>query len=411
MFENIYGFNKVKDELITMIDWFINRDEYKKLDVVIPKGIILYGPPGCGKTLFMKEIKNKYGSNVRIVNGDSKRPIEEIGDAFDTSVKIDFEIILIDELDLLLRDDNRLVRKLQTCMDGLNMYDNVLVIATANKLHEINDPLLRPGRFDRTLSLGRPSKNDRYEILKNLLSKKDINLSDMDIKFLTDLVNGSSCADIVALINDSILRNNGKQLSLEMIEKSYNLSFSAIPFCKGQKMNEYVAMHEAGHALIIYKNKDYYMFYRACIDNEDGSRGKCKVFEVDENDSSLEKEIADIEIKIGGYLANKIVNNYIDSGSGLDLTGAVFHERVLVNSLGYKGINHVLRRYEEHSRNETERTCYKNEVIVRRDLKKIVKRVSIYIRKNKTKLIHISNLLQEKGIVDRFEFEEIMKGA
>lgn len=408
MFEKIYGYKNVKEELATMIDWFINRDKYKKMDVVIPKGIILYGPPGCGKTLFMKEIKNRYGKNVYIINGDSQRPIEEIDKAFDASLELDFEIILIDELDLLLRDDHILVRKLQTSMDGLKIYDNVLVIATANRIREINDPLLRPGRFDRSLFLNQPSKKDRHEILKNILDNKNITLSEMDMKFLAELFYGLSCAEILAVINDCILRNSDKKITLEMIEQSFNNTNEDNEFIEGQRLNKYIATHEAGHALLIYKNKDFFTFYRARVGHGNNIGGFCRSFEIDEDDSSIEKSVAQIEIKLGGYLANKIINHYTDGGSSDDLTRAVYLERCLVNTMGQKGIKYVLRKYDEHARNETEQTCSRNEKIIRRELRRIERRVSKYIRENKEKIIEVANLLQEKGIVDRFEFERIM---
>jgi len=375
---------------------------------VLPKGVILYGPPGCGKTLFMKEIKSMYESNVWVIDGGSERPIEEIDEAFKKSIDMDYEIILIDELNLLLKDERMLVRKLQTCMDGLDTYDNVLIIATANNLSDISEPLLRPGRFDRSLHLSRPSGKDRREILINSLEKNKIAFSDIDLRFLSKLTVGSSCADIIALINDCVLRNKGKDITMEMIEQSYNKSFSDDGFIKGEISNKYTAMHEAGHALLVNKNKEYFLFYRASIERSDGRGGKCTFFGVDEKNNSMDKKVANIEIGVAGYLANRIIYKHRDAGAIRDLRDAVYDEFCLVNAYGYKGIEHVFRDYNVHERNETERTCYKNEVIARRELQKIVKRVSRYIKSNKKKLIALSSILEEKGVLDRFDLEKIM---
>ena len=170
-------------------------------------------------------------------------------------------------------------------------------------------------------------------------------------------------------------------------------------------------MHEAGHALLAYKHRKYFSFYRATIQMNIRIGGLCKLFEGEEYNSSLEKEIAVIEIKLAGYLANKIIYNYMDSGSSNDLQEAVFLERRLINSLGYKGINRTLRRFEPHVRNETAQSCYKNERICRRELKKAEKRVVKYIKDNKKMLFAIASKLEAKGSITRKEFNEIVKCA
>lgn len=413
MFENIYCYNKVKKEFEELFDWLMNREEYKKLNVVVPKGVILYGPPGSGKTLFMKEIMNNFPNNVYVINGDSEKPMKEVTIAFNKSKEVDFLIILIDELDLLLDHDMHLSRLLQTYMDGLTNYNNTLVIATANILGKINDPLLRRGRFDKHIPLCIPKRDERYDFLKIAFAKRNVNISDDDVNYLSNIMTEVSYAEMISIINDAILRNKSIDITTESIEDSYYISYygERFEFDKKNNNSKYVAMHEAGHALLAYKHRKYFSFYRATIQMNIRIGGLCKLFEGEEYNSSLEKEIAVIEIKLAGYLANKIIYNYMDSGSSNDLQEAVFLERRLINSLGYKGINRTLRRFEPHVRNETAQSCYKNERICRRELKKAEKRVVKYIKDNKKMLFAIASKLEAKGSITRKEFNEIVKCA
>ena len=247
MFEKIYGYESQKREIEEVINWFIDRKKYQKEGITVPKGVILHGAPGCGKTLFMKEISEKYADMVVSIDGVSEQLNEEVEKAFE-SIPENGRIVLIDELDLLLDKDSHLTRVLQTKMDGLMSNGNVLVIATANRLHDINDALLRAGRFDRDLKMGHPDLNDKMEILNNSLLKYKVRLQDCDIKYLATIMTNVSCAEIVSIVNDAMLRNNGQTITSVMIEDSYYRSYYGEEFKKkDNSVAKYIAMHEAGH--------------------------------------------------------------------------------------------------------------------------------------------------------------------
>lgn len=417
MFEKIYGYQKVKEEVERVIDWFVNRDKYKDLNVTIPKGFIFYGFPGCGKTLFLKGIKEKYQSHVVVLDGGDNSDdfdssfdvVKEIDKVFDQASKMDYGIILIDELDLLLDGRKHYIRELQTHMDGIESYDNVMVIAASNSISDFYDSLLRPGRFDRKIKVERPNKKDRHEILRNTFKVKNINISEEDINYLADILDTLTCAEIVAIINDAVLRNFGKNITTELIEESYHNYYYGSHLYEEEDIKEkkFVALHEAGHALLVNKHRNYFNFYKATIKRNGDSRGMCKVYEVDENDQSLLKYVANNEIKLAGYIANKIIYNHMESGASEDLKDAIYNERVLVNSMGYKGIKYTLRQYVEGTRNETDSNCHRNELVTAREIRKLERSVTKYIKSNKELLMELANKLEENGTLSRKEFEEI----
>ena len=158
MFEKIAGYEVVKEELIRIRDWFLNKDILNNENIRLPKGILFHGTPGNGKTLFIKEYANSFNVPIINIEGNNENTAKEIHDSFTKSKEYDLSIILIDEIDNLIGSNENNERALKAELDGVNSNKKVLVLATTNSIFKLSEPLLRSGRFDRVIAISRPDK-------------------------------------------------------------------------------------------------------------------------------------------------------------------------------------------------------------------------------------------------------------
>ena len=160
--EKIAGHQKQKEELIQVVNWFKQYKYWQNKGVSIPKGIVLYGPPGNGKTLIIKEIINYSGVPAFIFKGEMTNVKWGIEKTFEDAKKKGQAIIVFDELNLLLANEERVTKILQDNLDGIKASDGILVIAATNHIHELPFPLLRNGRFDTIIHVPNPTTDEAF---------------------------------------------------------------------------------------------------------------------------------------------------------------------------------------------------------------------------------------------------------
>ena len=204
-FDNVYGYESVKRRLLKLKSWYDKRNEYVSSGVELPRGLLLYGSAGCGKSLIAGEFARFIDPSPTIIT--SKK---DMAKQFELAKKESKEkgivkAVMIDELDLIVNDDSDIIRILQSEIDGFSKECRVFPIATANNLDSIPDSLLRSGRFDYRLDIGYPGKGDRAIILKRFFDKYGIPLDEIDFDYLASITAEASCADLKLLDRKSVV--------------------------------------------------------------------------------------------------------------------------------------------------------------------------------------------------------------
>lgn len=406
---NVAGRKSVKDELRLIFNWFKNRKNFENENVIVPKGILFCGSPGTGKTYVMKEFAKMFDLPIIEIDGSSMIANQSIDHAFDEARNLGEAIIFIDELGLLIDKDRHAIRSLQVNMDGYKERGDIIVLATTNSLPNIPEPLLRRGRFDRIISFDHPSKEDIEPLFRFYINKIGAK-SYVDYDYIKNYVVSLSCSDIVAIVNDAYLRSDGGSITTETLEKSYNaivLEEYNDTIIEDENQRNYCAVHEASHCVMMYKYDDYHKLYRASImKNADKGGHVMSTFNGFENEPIL---LAQIDICIAGAIGTRVIFKEADAGCFRDINVAHRTLSVLVDKFGYIGIEKTLPHYSPNSRHETFIVRHRNEKMIGKILKKRVRIVTKYLKKNKDKILKIAEALKEKGVLTRKELLGILE--
>ena len=410
MFEKVAGNEGLKKELSTILGWY--ADQTLPKGTKLPRGVLLVGRPGSGKTLFLRAIQEKSPLPVySYEDSGEKDVVAELQEVFEKAAKEpNGAIVMLDELDELLDENHRLERSLKEWMDGLILNERILVVASANNLSKIDCALLRPGRFDRVIRMKRPSKKENRKIISYYLKAHNQSISEERLDFYSDLMANCSPADIAAIIEDACLRNQNKPIIDEMIERSYQVVYcEEIPEEDDlPERVQIVCIHEAGHAIMVDRYRSDFSMQFLSVTSTSNREGTCYYTPIEKAQYTLEHDRKQIEIMIGGYLATKILLGIQDNGSAKDLVTARYRARCLVNSNGYHGIRHVLRQYNKNERNESWLTCFFNERRATKVLRQCERNVERYIKQNREKILQLASELQETGILRGKRIREVM---
>ena len=407
---NVAGRKAIKKELKLIYDWFQNRKNYESKSVDVPKGVLACGYPGTGKTYVLKEFAKMFNLPIIEIDGASAAHSGmAIDQAFETARDYDEAIVFIDELDLLIEKNPSATRSLQVNMDGYKERGDIIVLATANHLQMISEPLLRRGRFDRVIDFDIPSRDDikpLFEFYVNRIGAE----SDIDYDYINNFFVQLTCSDIVAIVNDAYLRSNCGVITTVDIEESYSIivlrSYNETQIID-KKERYYCAVHEASHCVMMYKYDNLHKIYRASIMKTGERCGEVMAsFDDFVTDESV---VAHIDISLAGAIGTKLIIGKTDMGCSSDITKAHKAIEKLVNDCGYKGIHNTLKRYRPYSRNESLFLRYNNEKIIKRILKQRKRMVTKYLRKNKDKINKLADLLMRKGALNRQEILDNLK--
>ena len=389
----VVGHDNQKKEILSVIEWFKHSKELKTKGVSIPRGVILFGEPGNGKSLMIKEIIRCCEAPVFIFQGEKKNVVEGVIETFKKAREAGHAIIVFDELDLLINQEKRVVRALQENLDGVESDDDILVLAATNYLGDIPRPLLRHGRIDKIVKIPYPTNEEAVALLKKHFKEFGVTLpSDFDEEEVGLSLNGVTCAGIKAVVNDIVLRNGFENITTKMIDDSiYNVTdrVKSAP----EEDNIEVAVHEASHAVVA---KSFPQFFTVNRLNISGASGEFTAKEVEKGFWPYDKEVANIKISMAGVIAQKLFFGRGSKGCDEDLQQARMGAYNLFNISGYSSCWETLPVIRAGSRRETEIKLRRMERKIEAFLRKCEKETTKYIKEHESQIRALGQLLFEK---------------
>ncbi|BFR92796.1 ATP-dependent zinc metalloprotease FtsH [endosymbiont of Pachyrhynchus infernalis] len=359
-FSDVAGCDEVKNEISDIIFFLKNPEKFKNIGCRIPKGILMVGLPGTGKTLLAKALAGE--SNVPFFNISGSDFVEmfvgvgasRVRNMFYEAKKNSPCIIFIDEIDAVGRqrgfglgsgNDEReqTLNQILVEMDGFNTKDNIVVIAATNRLDILDPALLRSGRFDRQILIDLPDIKGREEILRIHTKKIFMDLN-INLSLISKYTSGFSGADLFNLVNESVIlaiKNNKNHVSMDDFEKSIDkillgLEKSSMVITNDQK--ELTAYHESGHTIVgkLISNND--LLHKVTIIPRSKSLG-ATCFLQEENLLNFNKIKLENQISIlyGGRIAEEIIygKNFVSTGSKDDIKKATIIARNMIMKWGY----------------------------------------------------------------------------
>ncbi len=356
-FKDVAGLREAKQELEEVVDFLKHPKKYLDMGARIPRGVLLMGSPGTGKTLLARAVAGEAGVPFfHISASEFVEMFVGVGasrtrDAFLTAKKSAPSILFIDEIDAIGRErgaglggghDEReqTLNQILVEMDGFERDSNVIVLAATNRPDVLDKALLRPGRFDRRVVLDLPDIKDRAEILK--IHGKDKPLAaDVDLQKIAVRTPGFSGADLANLMNESSIlaaRNNRKTVvqndlydSIEKVLLGPERKNRAVT----KNEREITAFHEAGHALVATSLKDADPVHKISIISRGRAGGYTLKLPLEEEHLRTRNQfLTDIAVALGGYTAEKIIFGDISTGASSDLREATKLARALVTQYG-----------------------------------------------------------------------------
>lgn len=344
-FDKLIGYESIKKELRQVADMIKNSPKYRALGARMPKGIILHGAPGVGKTMFSTALIEEVGVPHTIVRHEMSRAsfCEHIKKAFEDMAGRDEQtIILLDDLDKFSMDEKNgeEFAIVQSCMDAVKDR-NVFVIATANKLLHLPKSLIRPGRFDKVIKVGYPVGKEAVEIITHYMKGLKVG-GDVNYEDIAKMLTGRSCATLESVINTAAIEAAfaGKEhICMEDFVKATLADVYELQNHCGElspEKREEVAYHEAGHAVIAE------VLMPGCIglvslasemfSGLGGFTLRCK---------EPERRAYEILVALGGKAACEMKYGRVASGTGQDLQDAIEHLTNSINSVGTAGLSHL----------------------------------------------------------------------
>ncbi len=356
-FKDVAGVKEAKEELKEIVDFLKNPKKFLDIGARIPKGVLLMGAPGTGKTLLARAVAGEAEVPFFAISGSEFVEMfvgvgaSRVRDLFRMAKKAAPSIIFIDEIDAVGRvrgtgvgggNDEReqTLNQILVEMDGFEQTEKVIVMAATNRPDVLDPALLRPGRFDRRVVIDNPDRNDRLEILK-IHSRKKPFAEDVDLMVIAERTPGFSGADLYSLMNEGAIlaaRENRKKVSqfdlIRSIEKVM-LGPERRSHLLSRKEREITAYHEAGHALVSSVLPFADPVHKISIISRGRAAGYTLKLPFDERRMQSRKEfLDDIAVTLGGYVAEKMIFDDITTGPSNDLQVLTALARDMVTKYG-----------------------------------------------------------------------------
>ena len=441
-FKNVAGLKEAKEELKEIVDFLKNPKKYLKMGARIPRGVLLMGPAGTGKTLLARATAGEAGVPFFSISGSEFVEMfvgvgaGRVRDLFNTAKKAAPSIIFIDELDAIGRhrgaglggghdEREQTLNQILVEMDGFERETKVIIISATNRPDILDPALLRPGRFDRKVVLDMPDINDREKILKIHCRDKPL-ASNVNLREFAERTPGFSGADIANMANEAAIlaaRRNKNQVYqeefLESIEKVL-LGPERKSHILSKKEKEIAAFHEAGHALVSASLSEAEPVRKISIIARGMAAGYTLKMPAEERKIKTKKEfLAEMATLLGGYCAEKLKFREITTGASNDLKRASDLARKLVKEYGMSPLGPIsfgekeelvfLGKEISEQRNYSEKVAAKIDKEVEKFIKNAEKEAEKILSKKKKLLDKIAQTLIAKETIEREEFEKLMK--
>ena len=443
-FDNVAGLREEKEELEEIVDFLRSPRKYTKLGARIPKGVLLVGPPGTGKTLLAKAIAGEAGVPFFSISGSDFVEMfvgvgaSRVRDLFEEAKKNAPCIVFIDEIDAVARrrgtgmggghdEREQTLNQLLVEMDGFGVNEGIIVMAATNRVDILDPALMRPGRFDRKVHVGRPDIGGREEILKVHAKNKPLG-DDVDLQQIAQTTAGFTGADLENLLNEAAIvaaREDRAYIVQADIRRSFvKVGIGAEKKSRiiSDKEKKITAYHESGHAILFHVLPDVGPVYSvSIIPTGAGAAGYTMPLpEKDEMFNTRGRMLQEITVDLGGRVAEELIFDDITTGASQDIKQATALARAMVTKFGMSediGLINYANEDDEvfigrdlaHTRGYGEDVASKIDAEIKRIIDECHEEAKKIISAHKDVLDACVELLLEKEKITREEFEALFE--
>jgi cell division protease FtsH len=439
-FKDVAGSEEAKREMIEIVDFLKNPEKYRKLGARTPKGVLLIGPSGVGKTLLAKAIAGEAGVPFFSAAGSEFMEMlvgvgsSRVRDLFKMAREGQPSLIFIDEIDAIGRqrgmgiggghdEREQTLNQILIEMDGFDTRIDVIVLAATNRPDMLDPALIRPGRFDRIITIPLPDLKDREEIIKLHMSGKPV-ANDINVEKIAKKTVGFSGADIENMLNESAILaardNRDTILSKDIDEAALKVTLgSERKTLQTEEERKMTAYHEAGHALAAQYMKDMDPVYRVSIVARGGSLGHTSFPpERDRYNETKTRLLSIISTSLGGRAAEEIVFNELTVGASDDIKRATKIAKKMVIEFGmsnlgpisYEGVggNMWLAKDFDEGNQISDDMAAKIDAEIKKIMDECYSKAKEVILSKREILDRISARLLEKETIESEEFKELI---
>ena len=443
-FTNVAGLEEEKEELEEVVDFLKNPQKYTSVGARIPKGMLLVGPPGTGKTLLAKAVAGEAGVPFFSISGSDFVEMfvgvgaSRVRDLFEEAKKNAPCIVFIDEIDAVARrrgtgmggghdEREQTLNQLLVAMDGFGVNEGIIVMAATNRVDILDPAILRPGRFDRKVAVGRPDVKGREEILKVHSKEKPLS-EDVDLRRVAQTTAGFTGADLENLMNEAAIisaRDNRRFIRQADIDKAFvKVGIGAEKKSRviSEKDKKITAYHEAGHAILFHVLPDVGPVHTvSIIPTGVGAAGYTMPLpEKDEMFNTKGKMLQNIMVDLGGRIAEEIIFKDVTTGASQDIKQASKLARAMVTQYGMSDRVGMIQYGSDEDevfigRDLAHTKSYGNEIadVIDEEVKRIVDecytKAKNIILEHEDVLHSCAALLIEKEKIGQEEFEALFK--
>ncbi len=443
-FSKVAGLAEEKEDLVEVVDFLKDPKKYTDVGARIPKGVLLVGPPGTGKTLLAKAVAGEAGVPFFYISGSDFVEMfvgvgaSRVRDLFEDAKKNAPCIVFIDEIDAVARrrgtgmggghdEREQTLNQLLVEMDGFGVNEGIIVMAATNRVDILDPAILRPGRFDRKVGVGRPDIKGREEILHVHAASKPL-ADDVDLKKIAQTTAGFTGADLENLLNEAAImaaKTSRRYIKQEDIERAFvKVGIGAEKKSKviSEKEKKITAYHEAGHAILFHLLPDVGPVHTiSIIPTGMGAAGYTMPLpEKDEMFNTKGKMLQDIMVSLGGRIAEEIIFEDVTTGASQDIKHATAIARAMVTQYGMSekvGMLHYgsdgdevfIGRDLAHARSYGENVATLIDSEIKRIVDECYEKAKDMILEHQDVLHKCCDLLMEREKIGQEEFEALFE--